>query len=116
MPMMLIYNTCDQFIRTIPNLVMDETNVEYIDEKGEDHIFDEACHIVMARPLAIDGNKKQLRLVDKRIDELTKIKTTDVDILQFENDQAYREIGFGQMDYDMIDIDDSGRQGMVSTI
>jgi len=53
MPMMMIAPECDQFIRTIPNLVMDERHIEDIDTSGEDHIYDEACHICMARPLSI---------------------------------------------------------------
>jgi len=52
-PMMLIYDTCTQFIRTIPDLVADENNIEDVDTKGEDHVYDEACHICMARPLTI---------------------------------------------------------------
>lgn len=51
-PMMVVYDTCRQFLRTIPNLVMDENKVEDIDTKTEDHIYDEACLICMARPLS----------------------------------------------------------------
>jgi hypothetical protein len=49
MPQLVVYRCCEQFIRTIPNLVMDEQTLEDIDTKGEDHIYDECCHIVMAR-------------------------------------------------------------------
>jgi hypothetical protein len=51
-PMLLVYETCEQFIRTIPLLVTDRRNVEDIDTTGEDHIYDEACHVCMARPMA----------------------------------------------------------------
>jgi hypothetical protein len=37
-PMVLVYETCEQFIRTIPDLVVDKNNIEDIDTKGEDHI------------------------------------------------------------------------------
>jgi hypothetical protein len=50
MPMMLVYPTCKDFIRTIPALAMDDS-IEDIDTEQEDHVYDEACHIVMARPL-----------------------------------------------------------------
>lgn len=53
-PMLLVYDVCEQFIRTIPLLVTDRRNVEDIDTTGEDHIYDEACHACMARPLAGD--------------------------------------------------------------
>ncbi|HBJ74608.1 MAG TPA: hypothetical protein DDY86_03605 [Syntrophaceae bacterium] len=36
-PMMLIYDTCKDFIRTIPNLVMDKNRIEDVDTDGEDH-------------------------------------------------------------------------------
>lgn len=51
-PMLLVSEGCEQFIRTIPLLVADPHNVEDIDTTGEDHIYDEACHACMARPLA----------------------------------------------------------------
>lgn len=51
-PMLLAYDTCVHFIRTIPLLVTDRRNVEDIDTTGEDHAYDEACHVCMARPLA----------------------------------------------------------------
>ncbi|WP_051261713.1 phage terminase large subunit, partial [Desulfovibrio inopinatus] len=65
MPMLVIYSTCEQFVRTIPTLVIDPSNPEDIDEKGaEDHIYDESCHVLMARPLNTamsfeDVNKSQ---------------------------------------------------------
>ena len=51
-PMLLVYDTCAHFIRTIGQLVTDPHNVEDIDTTGEDHIYDEACLVCMARPLA----------------------------------------------------------------
>lgn len=53
LPMMVVAPECEQFIRIIPNIVMDPRHIEDIDTSGEDHIYDEACHICMARPLAI---------------------------------------------------------------
>jgi hypothetical protein len=54
-PMLLVYDVCEQFIRTIPQLTTDRHNVEDLDTTGEDHIYDEACHACMARPLAWPG-------------------------------------------------------------
>lgn len=53
-PMLLVYDCCEQFIRTIPLLTADARNVEDIDDAGEDHIYDEACHVMMARPLSME--------------------------------------------------------------
>ena len=52
-PMMMVYDCCKQFIRTLPNLIMDENNIEDVQTKGEDHVYDEACLITMARPLKL---------------------------------------------------------------
>ena len=52
-PKMVIGSNCTQFLRTIPALAMGEDDPEYLDEDQEDHIFDEACHIVMARAKSI---------------------------------------------------------------
>jgi len=49
-PMMRVYPTCTEFIRTIPALCMDDS-IEDVDTDQEDHPYDEACHIVMARPM-----------------------------------------------------------------
>ncbi len=48
-PMVQIYSNCRQFTRTIPALVLSKTKVEDVDTDGEDHIYDEACHIFMAK-------------------------------------------------------------------
>jgi len=50
-PMVQVYNTCRDFIRIIPTLCQDDLNIEDIDTDQEDHPYDEACHIFMARPL-----------------------------------------------------------------
>ena len=51
-PMLYVFNTCKHFIRTVPNLVYDETDVEDIDTDGEDHIYDECRYVCMANPIA----------------------------------------------------------------
>ena len=53
-PKMYIYRSCHHFIRTIPALAVDEDNPEDIDTDQEDHVFDEACHVVQARPILPD--------------------------------------------------------------
>ena len=44
--------TCKHFIRTVPNLVYDEKDVEDIDTDGEDHIYDMARYVLMENPIA----------------------------------------------------------------
>jgi len=51
-PMFYVFDTCKHFIRTVPNLVYDESNVEDIDTDGEDHIYDELRYVCMKNPIA----------------------------------------------------------------
>ncbi len=51
-PLLYVFNTCRHFIRTVPNLVYDEKNVEDIDTDGEDHIYDELRYVCMEYPIA----------------------------------------------------------------
>lgn len=52
LPMFYVFSTCKHFIRTIPALLYSETNVEDVDTKMEDHIYDEWRYVCMARPIA----------------------------------------------------------------
>ena len=51
-PMLYVFSTCRDFIRTIPSLVYDAHRPEDIDTDGEDHIYDETRYFLMARPIA----------------------------------------------------------------
>lgn len=51
-PMFYIFNTCKNFIRTIPNLVYSEKDVEDIDTDCEDHIYDESRYAIMLNSIA----------------------------------------------------------------
>jgi hypothetical protein len=51
-PMLYVFDTCKHFIRTVPNLVYDEKDVEDIDTDGEDHIYDELRYVCMENPIA----------------------------------------------------------------
>jgi hypothetical protein len=62
LPMLVVYNTCKHFIRTIPDLCMDELTMEDLEDGQEDHLYDESCHICMDRPEGIQD------------DEITKIE------------------------------------------
>ena len=51
-PMLYVFDTCRDFIRTIPALAYDAHKVEDIDTAGEDHIYDETRYFLMSRPIA----------------------------------------------------------------
>lgn len=76
-PMIQVYRTCKDFIRTIPLLQTDAKNVEDIDTTLEDHQYDEACHIMMARPLAVKAPQDPNDWLDRRIDRLKKFPVED---------------------------------------
>jgi hypothetical protein len=60
LPMMYIFNTCKDFIRTMPSLVYDDLDVEDVDTAQEDHIYDEARYFAQHNPLAPrKQNKKE---------------------------------------------------------
>ena len=51
-PMFYCFRTCPHFIRTIPNLVYDQTDVEDVESKvSEDHIYDECRYVMMENPI-----------------------------------------------------------------
>lgn len=57
-PMLYVFNTCKHFIRTVPNLVYDETDVEDVDTDGEDHAYDMLRYVCMRNPIAPRVRKK----------------------------------------------------------
>lgn len=50
LPMMYVFSTCTDFIRTVPALQHDETKPEDVDTDMEDHAADEARYACMSRP------------------------------------------------------------------
>jgi hypothetical protein len=51
LPMMVAYNNCTEFIRTIQLMQADPHNPELYDDRLECHPFDSAAHIAQARPI-----------------------------------------------------------------
>ena len=67
-PMLQVFDTCRHFIRTIPNLVYDESNVEDIDSDQEDHIYDECRYVLMENPISPRQIQKETVLRDDPLD------------------------------------------------
>ena len=67
-PMFYVFNTCKHFIRTIPNLVYDEKDVEDINTDGEDHIYDECRYVLMENPIAPRKNEAKKKVYDDPLD------------------------------------------------
>lgn len=51
-PMLYVFSTCKHFVRTVPALVYSESDVEDVDTKQEDHIYDELRYVCMNNPIA----------------------------------------------------------------
>ena len=67
-PMFQVFDTCRHFIRTIPNFVYDESNVEDIDTTQEDHIYDECRYVLMENPISPRQVRKEVVLQDDPLD------------------------------------------------
>ena len=67
-PMLQVFNTCKHFIRTIPNLVYDESNVEDIDTTQEDHIYDECRYVLMENPISGTKHTQPPPMLDDPLD------------------------------------------------
>ena len=66
--MFQVFSTCRHFIRTIPNLVYDESNVEDIDTTQEDHIYDECRYVLMENPISPRKTESVPMLKDDPLD------------------------------------------------
>lgn len=51
-PMLVVFDTCKAFLRTVPVLPHDPKNAEDIDTRAEDHVADETRYACMSRPWA----------------------------------------------------------------
>lgn len=77
-PMFYVFNTCKHFIRTVPNLVYSEVNVEDVDTSGEDHIYDECRYVAMQNPIAPPVRKQAETVLYNPLDDnLNKIDRYD---------------------------------------
>ena len=57
--MFQVFNTCTNFIRTIPNLIYSDSHPEDIDTDLEDHIYDECRYVLMENPITPRANAAQ---------------------------------------------------------
>lgn len=66
-PMLYVFSGCRQFIRTLPMLVYDESDVEDVDTDCEDHIYDETRYVAMERKIK---PRENIRKPEKPYDPL----------------------------------------------
>ena len=65
-PMLYVFSTCRDFIRTVPQLQYSRTQPEDVDTEGEDHIADESRYLCMMVPILPEREKspKTVRIFD----------------------------------------------------
>ncbi len=61
-PYLLIHSSCSNLIRTLPELVYDETMTEYIDDQAEDHAFDSATYGLMTLKVKFGGKSELISM------------------------------------------------------
>jgi hypothetical protein len=109
-PMFQVFDTCKQFIRTIPLLQQDENNPEEVDTKLEDHCFDAVALMFMSRPVSMELPRPKLLDTDKRILDLYH-----GDQNSYESYAAYeQEIEINRLQSD--DEDYGGDYELISTV
>jgi len=69
-PMFQVFETCPQFIRTIPQLQQSQTDPEDVDGKAEDHIYDAVSLVFMSRPVELKMPNEKLSPTDLRLERL----------------------------------------------
>ena len=67
-PMLYVFSTCRNFIRTVPALCYSATNVEDVDTTQEDHIYDELRYILSEYPI---GGKNPAPVRTREFDPLS---------------------------------------------
>lgn len=95
-PMMQVYKACTEFIRTMPLIPVDKNNIEDVDTTCEDHIYDEACHICMARPMGLTDDKLKELVKEKekeakvaKLDDASRAAWQEKDKLQAELEEQW---------------------------
>jgi hypothetical protein len=66
MPMLMVYEHCRSFIRTIPALCNDEVKLEDLEDGQEDHVYDESCHICQYFPYGVTDEQIESMMEEKK--------------------------------------------------
>lgn len=66
-PGILFFETCSELLRTLPELIHDDTNPEDLDTDGEDHLADALRYLLMSRPPRSRAKPKEPRTVEEKI-------------------------------------------------
>lgn len=73
---MYVFNTCRQFIRTMPLMMYSETHPEDLDTTLEDHIADETRYMCMSRPIKPVIRKEERVIISDPLDMFNNRRNT----------------------------------------
>jgi hypothetical protein len=82
-PMLYVFSTCKDFIRTVPALQHDQDRPEDVDTDGEDHAGDEGRYACMSRPWI-----EEITNPKDAIAELVRPRTLNEMISEYERESA----------------------------
>ncbi len=71
-PMLYIFDSCPELIRTLPSLPYDERRVEDVDTRAEDHLYDALRYVLMARPHGAEEPPPPTRTLFDPLDQLKR--------------------------------------------
>jgi hypothetical protein len=81
---------------------MAENNIEDVDTTAEDHCFDEAALIAMARPISMEKPKSRPSMYDQRIDDLMKQPHDDFEDFAIQSQhEVMKEMGLDMFPSEM---------------
>jgi hypothetical protein len=86
-PMLYVFSTCRDFIRTVPAMQHDKVRAEDVDTEGEDHCGDQTRYAVMSRPFAISDKETRADIIA----ELCRPRTLNEMLELFEKEQRGRD-------------------------
>jgi hypothetical protein len=87
-PMLFVFDTCTDSIRTIPSLMHDEHRAEDVDTDGEDHAADEWRYACMSRPWVKPKPVVYPRLPEVNVRQPTLGELTERHVQQWKNQQG----------------------------
>ncbi len=84
LPMLVVYDTCKNFIRIIPTLCTDEVAGEDLEDGQEDHVYDSAALVAQHMPIGVTDEEISVMLQEtarteklKGLDNVSRAATED---------------------------------------
>lgn len=73
-PMVQVFTNCKHLIRTLPELLNDENNMEDVDTKMEDHAYDQFRYAMMSRPMTSKMKQQEKSMITRHKERLGRVR------------------------------------------